>query len=638
MASKSIVCSWLAATVLAVLLCLGGTSHACGGFFCSAVAPVNQSAEQIIFSQNADDTVTAVINIQYQGEAERFAWVLPISGVPDVGVSSNLAFQRLLNATTPSYSLTQRVEGTCKEVNYNTFPGAGGTTASGGSFSASGGTGGTQGAGPIVNVVAQGSVGPYDYVAISVSPDANNPAKVALQWLSDNHFDVSALGGDILADYLASGSNLLAFKLTKGNSAGSIRPIRVTYPGKYPVIPIRPTAVAANNDMGVMVYVVADAQAIPKNYKSLVLNEALINWFNFSSSYNQVINRAADEAGGQGFVSELAEQSVNLRQTIWTQVDQQNWEFVHNMDYGFAPPATDGGAPVGNAWPLLNQLISQYNGWDGLQEAVTGAVTLPSDITIQAFLAAPYLYQDDPRIEIDGLKLLDGVQQNVISPMVETQRLILSRPYLTRLFTTMSADEMTVDPTFSTNPDLADISNRHTAEQVIECNPDVYFYQAPWRVTLPQGGTVHGTQGGGWPIDPADPAMPANRKVVTLTESGSGKVDTDNTQAIWDALEVLNVIPNPAMSTNPSGAIPSGGVPIGGIDPMIPAAPTSNSTSTSSPDGSSTPSNGAGNGSSVAMTGAQSGCAVHPPNRSSSFATLMALGWCALLPLRRRRR
>ncbi|HTM44660.1 MAG TPA: DUF2330 domain-containing protein, partial [Polyangiaceae bacterium] len=316
------------AALFALIVLVPGRVLACGGFFCSQTAPVNQSAEQIIFSKNADGTVTAVVSIQYQGPSTKFAWVLPIAGKPDVGVSSSLAFQRLLTATTPQYTLTQRVEGTCKPGDTRGVPNtafAGGTPTS---AMADG-----SGSGHSVNVVAQGSVGPYDYVAISVAQDAGAPAQVALDWLASNNFDVSALGADILNSYLEQGLNLLAFRLNKDSDTGSIRPISVTYPADYPAIPIRPTAVAATPNMGVMVYLVADAQGIPKNYKSLVLNEALINWFSFASTYNQVINRAADEAGGQGFVTEFGGASTAFSDTIWSPNDQISWENFQNGDF-----------------------------------------------------------------------------------------------------------------------------------------------------------------------------------------------------------------------------------------------------------------------------------------------------------------
>ena len=107
----------IGAAAAAVLL--GPTSaRACGGLFCSSPnLPVNQAAEKIIFATNADNTVTAVIQIAYQGPAQKFSWLLPLSSVPkmgQIGVASNLAFQRLQTATNPQYTLTTRVEGTCE--------------------------------------------------------------------------------------------------------------------------------------------------------------------------------------------------------------------------------------------------------------------------------------------------------------------------------------------------------------------------------------------------------------------------------------------------------------------------------------------------------------------------------------------
>ena len=72
--------------VLAAALTVSERASACGGFWCSQTAPVEQTGEQIIFVQNGDGTVTCVINIAYQGHSEHFAWVLPVEGVPQIGV------------------------------------------------------------------------------------------------------------------------------------------------------------------------------------------------------------------------------------------------------------------------------------------------------------------------------------------------------------------------------------------------------------------------------------------------------------------------------------------------------------------------------------------------------------------------
>jgi Uncharacterized protein conserved in bacteria (DUF2330) len=100
-------------------------AEACGGFFCSQQQPVNQAAERIIFADNGDGTITAVIQILYEGPSEQFSWLLPISTVPsgdELGVASDIAFQRLQLATNPQFNLTTRVEGTCRSEYSSNLP------------------------------------------------------------------------------------------------------------------------------------------------------------------------------------------------------------------------------------------------------------------------------------------------------------------------------------------------------------------------------------------------------------------------------------------------------------------------------------------------------------------------------------
>lgn len=87
---------------LAVGITPSPTSHveACGGFFCQSV-PINQAAEQIIFRQDGDD-ITAVVLIQYAGEAEDFSWVVPVPGIPELSTGSDVLFQSLEIATRPT--------------------------------------------------------------------------------------------------------------------------------------------------------------------------------------------------------------------------------------------------------------------------------------------------------------------------------------------------------------------------------------------------------------------------------------------------------------------------------------------------------------------------------------------------------
>ncbi len=350
-------------------------AKACGGLFCSASAPVNQAAERIIFSKNADGTVTAVVQIQYEGPSEEFAWVLPVPGVPEIEVSSDLAFTRLQLRSNPQYNLTVRVEGECQDGGppFATDSGGFGSGGVGGA-----GGGGGQGGGGI-NVLAEGNVGPYDFVVIQAEGIFDRVGDVAVQWLTDEGYDVVPPGGDpdeisdLLGSYLEGGMNLIAFRLTKGNDEGTIRPIRMTYVSDQPMIPIRPTAVAANDDMGVMVWVLGESRAVPVNYLSLELNEALIDWLTGGSNYNQVVVAAANEAGGQGFVTERASSRDAYENVVVADFERQRWEQLERD------------LPLLSSEEVLER-SAQFAQWDGYLDVLEGF--LPAD-ELDAFVQCP---------------------------------------------------------------------------------------------------------------------------------------------------------------------------------------------------------------------------------------------------------
>ena len=487
------------------------TAEACGGLFCNSSQPVNQAAERIIFANNGDGTVTAVIEIKYEGPAEKFAWVLPVPGVPDVEISSVTAFDRLQQATNPQYALNRRFE----ECGDGPNGGIGRDLAAPSADGASAGGGGTGGNASPVTVLAAGSVGPFDYKVIKVDAQLSDPAQVALDWLMTNGYDVTDLGPEVLRPYLQDGLNLIAFRLQKTAMSGSIRPVRITYDAEQPFIPIRPTAVAANDDMGIMVWVVSASRAIPATYKSLELNEAAINWFSPMGTYNDVVSAAADEAGGQGFVTEQAGPTDALKETVVFSYERDQWNQLQNSG-------------VTDAIDLFNQTMNSFMGWDGFPDVLREVVMLPAEVPLEDFLNCPRCYADTPGVVIDTTAMLKELYEKVIKPMFDTADLLQSQKYVTRMYTTMSADEMSVDPSFDFNPDLEDVSNVHTADQFIKCD-------GSWIITLPQGDAIHGTEMGVWPTDLGD--QPAARKILQLTTEGDGEVVEDNSDKIVGLLK-----------------------------------------------------------------------------------------------------
>ncbi len=558
-------------------------AEACGGFFCSQAQPVNQAAERIVFADNGNGTVTAAIQILYEGPSEKFSWLLPISSVPEgdeIALGSNLAFQRLQTATNPNYSLTTRVEGVCRSQN-RASSGSPGSSAGGSATAGPGGFGNpTLDSG--VTVEASGILGAFEWTVISIDAALPEPTDAAVMWLTTNGYDVPEGAPALIAPYLEADMFLLALRLTKGSDVGSIRPIVLTYDGTRPSIPVKLTAVAANADMGVMAWVLADAQAVPKNYLSLELNEARINWFNASLNYNDVVVAAADDAGGQGFVTEFAGPASPLAQFVFSDTEEAQWTGFKQASFGSFAEVFEAGL--------------QFSQYDGFWDAVRASVTLPVGVVFQDFQSCPSCYSQ--QVTLAPSAYIAALEKSVIEPMRLVRDLFATHATATRLYTTLSADEMTLDPLFTFNADLPEVSNRHTAERVIECSNRYFEFEAPWRIELPQGGVVRGSasQFGTWPAE-LD-SQPSNRRIVRQGESGSGKLVEDNADSIGLMLQ----------DYNDSLALPQPGAPGSNGEP-------------------------AGNG----ATASGGGCSV--PQVGVEFSTWSLLGFAAALwSLGRRRR
>ncbi len=121
------------------------------------------------------------------------------------------------------------------------------------------------------------------------------------------------------------------------------------------------------------------------------------------------------------------------------------------------------------------------------------------------------------------------VEASVLGPIKEAAALFKKHEKVTRLYTTMSAKDMNLDPTFRFNPDLGDVSNGYTADQLIYCDDD-------FRITLSDGREVYGS-GRTWPFVLGDSDMPANARVLQYSTTGLGTVTTDNRGKIDDVFD-----------------------------------------------------------------------------------------------------
>jgi hypothetical protein len=485
------------AIVIGISLLRVARAIACGCFAPPTPAtPVVQAGERILFARQ-DGVITAHIQIQYAGDADDFGWLLPLPSLPELALGSDELFTQLQRTTQPSYTV-QYVYEDCGggSSGYSCF---GGGTSSNDAFPGAPGTG----PGP---VVLQGSIGPYDSAVLRA--DSKDEM---LAWLAANHYFVPAGTDAAVAPYIHPGGYFLALKLHQGQSVQAIQPVIVKYPSDLPMIPIILTSVAAQPDMGIQVWVLGAARAIPRNYAHTILDDAQLDWINGARNYNDVVVRATQEASGRHtFVTEYAGPSQIM---------------VGVLD----APGRFGSQVELAAQPSYGAFVSYL---DAHGYRVGGAYPSP----LQAILAQgapPAAYQPD--------QMAADVFARVVAPALAAGALFRAHPYLTRLYTTLSPEQMDRDPVFSENGKLPPVSNQHSAQLVLHCNGDRAGSRTPATLVTEQGHFIpylNGTQA-------ASPTfvVPASQRIETLSEEGAPVIVADNGAAIDD---VLGKLPQPA--------------------------------------------------------------------------------------------
>jgi hypothetical protein len=285
------------ALALAVLTLNAERAQACGGFFCSST-PVDQNAERVVFKIRGDGRTDMIVQISYQGAAEDFAWLLPLAEPPK---EEDLATFPLRALTALDAQTGVVVSGGfCGPL--SSFP----ASAPGASNAE------RDDADHSVDVYVRTQVGNYD-VAVIGSKDAQATA----DWLKENDFRISEAMLGFVELYTAEGMKFLALKLLPDKSANDITPFKLTLAGESPSIPLRLSAIAAEPEMGIVVWVFGKTRYEPGNANELSIdNKDLRLDQNYQSNWMTLVARAVDQAQGRGFVVENAGAVSNLQSLL----------------------------------------------------------------------------------------------------------------------------------------------------------------------------------------------------------------------------------------------------------------------------------------------------------------------------------
>ncbi|HEV8325091.1 MAG TPA: DUF2330 domain-containing protein [Myxococcota bacterium] len=292
------------AVALAVQLATDAPADACGGCVCApGFAPPDQANERVLFAL-ADDgaagtLLTAVIQIQYTGAVEDFAWVLPVPEVPEnVDVADPGFFTSLDAATAPTFQFPFGGGGA---VGCSVFGCAAGRAAPGFDTSDSGGSG-------PVNVWGTGGVGPYEMAIIS-----GDTVEPLIEWIYRHGYGVPDEFVSIADDYVKENYKFVVVRLAPEAGVDQLQPLVLQYHEENPCVPLRLTSVAAIPDMGVRVYIVGDSRAVPINYGTVSPDYTkLATTPNLAADYDPFLAGEVETAGGKAWVTEYASPTDNL--------------------------------------------------------------------------------------------------------------------------------------------------------------------------------------------------------------------------------------------------------------------------------------------------------------------------------------
>ncbi len=366
----------LLAIMMAAAVVLASTrpAWACGGFFCTTT-PVDQNAERIIFTQNGDGTVSAYVQIEYTGSAPDFSWILPLPDAIDaeavqVPEDAMAAFTELEVATDPVIMAPRRPSCVPPPPEFmRAAPAA------------------------AVEVFASGEVGPYGFDVVgSEDPDA------LVTWLRDNSYRVTAEMEPLIDLYVDEEFVFLAMKLRPDKGAQDVEPVKVTYPSERPMIPLRLTAVAANPDMAVMVWIYGQHQAVPVNYAKMTIANDELTFSDWGShDYRQLMGQKADEKDGKAFITEYAAPTSELRVThpLLRQLSDR-FSYVTRLNTVISPEEMTVD-PIFDYDPNLNDVsnIRDLRGMTGLYQCERDARASSPIGRIQSFSESVFQASDE---------------------------------------------------------------------------------------------------------------------------------------------------------------------------------------------------------------------------------------------------
>lgn len=473
-------------------------SFGCGGFFCEPQQPVLQAGENIAFGVRqvgADKVeIEMVVQINYEGPAEAFAWVLPVPTNPtSIDIGSDLLFQGLFESTRPNFvfqidneqSITCSAEQLQPDFSECAVADSAGSPTLGSPEMEEDLDDG-------VDILDEGTVGPFGFTTLEAS--SREEAGKVFEWLLENGYDQPPEAEPLVTDYAAMGMKFVALQLLKESDVGEIRPIILKYTvdgdlATKPVacIPLQLTSIAATPEMPIQVYTLAPSRGVPKNFAHANLDLRNMDWLNcqnlffginaqdcYLNDYRELFQATAWEIEEHAFVTEYAGPASIAADSIPATSNNLDLDRLKGLTdpLEFLLYLSESEVP---GIPLVHTIIEEYipNKISPNQFTPFPCFTRQNTYTpgrLVSQMSDCIEYVEFQGRECDPVALATELNDQVFKPAEDAQEWLKSYGYLTRLYAQLDPKNMTKDPLFAFNEETEDVSLETVAIGVPVCD------------------------------------------------------------------------------------------------------------------------------------------------------------------------
>lgn len=281
------------------MLAYGGVFSTNGGVEHS---PTDLTMTRVVFEVDPG-LITAHVWLSFDGNANEMAWVLPVDEIPEVEESSVEFFRALESNSGLEVQMPASEPCLAPETVTPTIQESGGCSCGGGSVELPSDPEkleGPESEHPPVLTFGTTFTDSWQVETVGASTSEN-----LINWLQQQGFAVSENMRPAMEAYDQFEKKFVVIRLRNGVSANDAQPLKLTYPGDRPEVPLQMTGVAARPGYGLLVMILGGTTFMPENFVAVPprANEILFDG-EHNISYFEWVARAAAESDGHLFVSE----------------------------------------------------------------------------------------------------------------------------------------------------------------------------------------------------------------------------------------------------------------------------------------------------------------------------------------------